>query len=189
MPRFAIAPLGLTTEGSTKFKLKGWKRYLKKLQCTQLCRLRTDIWRSLWIEASGHQVPGKINKCLCFHFRSTKMTSPSPNGRFVSRATPPPPPFPLGHLGVFPQPTLQLGPIFSFVRLQSISYVDLSWKYLLKSKAIETWCWRTVWTENLIDISRKPSAVWKLCKIVVLLLFSLIHLRYIIILSGPRSFS
>ena len=33
MPRFAIAPLGLTTEGSTKFKLKGWKCYLKKLQC------------------------------------------------------------------------------------------------------------------------------------------------------------
>ena len=33
MPRFAIAPLGLTTEGSTKFKPKGWKRYLKKLQC------------------------------------------------------------------------------------------------------------------------------------------------------------
>ena len=29
MPRFAIAPLGLTTEGSTKFKLKGWKCYLK----------------------------------------------------------------------------------------------------------------------------------------------------------------
>ena len=33
MPRFAIAPLGLTTEGSTKIKLKGWKWYLKKLQC------------------------------------------------------------------------------------------------------------------------------------------------------------
>ena len=33
MPRFAIAPLGLTTEGSTKFKLKVWKCYLKKLQC------------------------------------------------------------------------------------------------------------------------------------------------------------
>ena len=33
MPRFAIAPLGLTTEGSTKFKLKGWKCYLKNLQC------------------------------------------------------------------------------------------------------------------------------------------------------------
>ena len=33
MPRFAISPLGLTTEGSTKFKPKGWKRYLKKLQC------------------------------------------------------------------------------------------------------------------------------------------------------------
>jgi len=33
VPRFAIAPLGLTTEGSTKFKPKGWKRYLKKLQC------------------------------------------------------------------------------------------------------------------------------------------------------------
>jgi len=33
MPRFAIAPLGLTTEGSTKFKLKGCKCYLKKLQC------------------------------------------------------------------------------------------------------------------------------------------------------------
>jgi len=33
VPRFAIAPLGLTTEGSTKFKLKGWKCYLKKLQC------------------------------------------------------------------------------------------------------------------------------------------------------------
>ena len=32
MPRFAIAPLGLTTEGSTKFKPKGWKRYVKKLQ-------------------------------------------------------------------------------------------------------------------------------------------------------------
>ena len=32
MPRFAIAPLGLTTEGSTKFKPKGWKCYLKKLQ-------------------------------------------------------------------------------------------------------------------------------------------------------------
>ena len=29
MPRFAIAPLGLTTEGSNKFKLKGWKCYLK----------------------------------------------------------------------------------------------------------------------------------------------------------------
>jgi len=34
--RFAIAPLGLTTEGSTKFKLKGWKCYLKKLQCRQI---------------------------------------------------------------------------------------------------------------------------------------------------------
>jgi len=33
VPRFAIAPLGLTTEGSIKFKPKGWKRYLKKLQC------------------------------------------------------------------------------------------------------------------------------------------------------------
>ena len=33
MPRFAIAPLGLATEGSTKLKPKGWKRYLKKLQC------------------------------------------------------------------------------------------------------------------------------------------------------------
>ena len=33
MPRFAVAPLGLTTEVSTKFKLKGWKCYLKKLQC------------------------------------------------------------------------------------------------------------------------------------------------------------
>jgi len=33
VPRFAIAPLGLTTEGSTKFKLKGWKCYPKKLQC------------------------------------------------------------------------------------------------------------------------------------------------------------
>jgi len=33
VPCFAIAPLGLTTEGSTKFKLKGWKCYLKKLQC------------------------------------------------------------------------------------------------------------------------------------------------------------
>ena len=33
MPRFAIAPLGFTTEGSTKYKLKGWKGYLKKLQC------------------------------------------------------------------------------------------------------------------------------------------------------------
>jgi len=30
VPRFAIAPLGLTeTEGSTKFKLKGWKCHLK----------------------------------------------------------------------------------------------------------------------------------------------------------------
>jgi len=34
VPRFAIAPLGLTTEGSTKFKLKGWKCYRKKLQWT-----------------------------------------------------------------------------------------------------------------------------------------------------------
>jgi len=33
VPRFAIAPLGLTTEGGTKFKLKGRKCYLKKLQC------------------------------------------------------------------------------------------------------------------------------------------------------------
>jgi len=32
VPRFAIAPLGLTTEGSTKFKPKGWQCYLKKLQ-------------------------------------------------------------------------------------------------------------------------------------------------------------
>jgi len=31
VPRFAIAPLGLKTEGSTEFKPKGWKRYLKKL--------------------------------------------------------------------------------------------------------------------------------------------------------------
>jgi len=36
VPRFAIAPLGLTTEGSTKFKLKGWKCYLKKLQCSRV---------------------------------------------------------------------------------------------------------------------------------------------------------
>jgi len=36
VPRFAIAPLGLTTEGSTKFKLKGWKYYIKKLQWTVL---------------------------------------------------------------------------------------------------------------------------------------------------------
>jgi len=34
LPRSAISPLGLTTEGSTKFKPKGWKCYLKKLQCT-----------------------------------------------------------------------------------------------------------------------------------------------------------
>jgi len=33
VPRFAVAPLGLTTEGNTKFKVKGWKCYLKKLQC------------------------------------------------------------------------------------------------------------------------------------------------------------
>jgi len=39
VPRFAIAPLGLTTEGSTKFKLKGWKCYLKKLQCKRRVRL------------------------------------------------------------------------------------------------------------------------------------------------------
>jgi len=33
VPRSAVAPLGLTTEGGTKFKLKGWKCYPKKLQC------------------------------------------------------------------------------------------------------------------------------------------------------------
>jgi len=33
VPRSAIAPLGLTTEGGTKFKLKDWKCYPKKLQC------------------------------------------------------------------------------------------------------------------------------------------------------------
>jgi len=33
VPRFSISPLGLT-EGSTKFKLKGWKCYRKKLQCS-----------------------------------------------------------------------------------------------------------------------------------------------------------
>ena len=42
MPRFAIAPLGLTTEGSTKFKLKGSKCYLKKLQCTSFVQL--EFW-------------------------------------------------------------------------------------------------------------------------------------------------
>jgi len=36
VPRFAIDPLGLTTEGGTKFKPKGGKRYLKKLQCANL---------------------------------------------------------------------------------------------------------------------------------------------------------
>jgi len=40
VPRFSIAPLGLTTEGSTKFKPKGWKRYLKKLQCTVLIKIK-----------------------------------------------------------------------------------------------------------------------------------------------------
>ena len=34
MPRSPIAPLGLTTEGGTKFKLKGWKCYPIKLQCS-----------------------------------------------------------------------------------------------------------------------------------------------------------
>jgi len=33
VPRSAVAPLGLTTEGDTKVKLKGWKCYPKKLQC------------------------------------------------------------------------------------------------------------------------------------------------------------
>jgi len=36
VPRFAIAPLGLTTEGSTKFKLKGWKCYFKKITVVDL---------------------------------------------------------------------------------------------------------------------------------------------------------
>ena len=47
MPRFAIAPLGLTTEGSTKFKPKGWKWYLKKLQCTELCMFKNDVATNL----------------------------------------------------------------------------------------------------------------------------------------------
>jgi len=33
VPRSTIAPLGLTTEGGLKFKLKGWKCYIKRLQC------------------------------------------------------------------------------------------------------------------------------------------------------------
>ena len=33
MPRSAVAPLGLTTEGGTKFKLKDWKCYPNKLRC------------------------------------------------------------------------------------------------------------------------------------------------------------
>jgi len=37
VPRFAIVPLGLTTEGSTKFKLKGWKFFLKKIQWRMCC--------------------------------------------------------------------------------------------------------------------------------------------------------
>jgi len=41
VPRCAIAPLGLTTEVSTKFKLRGWKWYLKKLQCG-----RSLLWRN-----------------------------------------------------------------------------------------------------------------------------------------------
>ena len=49
MPRFAIAPLGLTTEGSTKFKLKGWKWYLKKLQCkTGIVFPKTETLVVLW---------------------------------------------------------------------------------------------------------------------------------------------
>ena len=44
VPRFAIAPLGLTTEGSTKVKLKGWKWYLKKLQCRLYFLLWTKIF-------------------------------------------------------------------------------------------------------------------------------------------------
>jgi len=49
VPRSAIAPLGLTTEGSTKFKLKGWKCHLKKLQCTDLvessCRENLIVYK------------------------------------------------------------------------------------------------------------------------------------------------
>jgi len=41
VPCFAIAPLGLTTEGSTKFKLKGWKCYLKKLQCIHRSKMHS----------------------------------------------------------------------------------------------------------------------------------------------------
>ena len=48
MPRFAIAPLGLT-EGSTKFRLKGWKCYLKKLQCI--------VWTSYRIHPNRWSLP------------------------------------------------------------------------------------------------------------------------------------
>ena len=51
MPRFAIAPLGLTTEGSTKFKPKGWKRYLKKLQCG----FPKKGVKNSWFEVPGHE--------------------------------------------------------------------------------------------------------------------------------------
>ena len=43
MPRFAIAPLGLTTEGSTKFKPKVWQCYLKKLQCAAITENTTEF--------------------------------------------------------------------------------------------------------------------------------------------------
>ena len=59
MPRFAIAPLGLTTEGSTKFKLKGWKCYLKKLQCKAI---RSDqTCSSHRKESASDHIPNKIS--------------------------------------------------------------------------------------------------------------------------------
>jgi len=75
VPRFAIAPLGLTTEGSTKFKLKGWKCYLKKLQWSRSRNFDklyisfhlgggNSSWKELWARLIRHK-PNPIRGWVC----------------------------------------------------------------------------------------------------------------------------
>jgi len=90
VPRFAIAPLGLTMEGSTKFKLKGWKCYSKKLQCVKnnqnTCYARTGVlflWGRACYKLLGacpffkiiDAVPKVITSGLCLPWKASREIS------------------------------------------------------------------------------------------------------------------
>jgi len=77
VPRSAIAPLGLTTEGSTKFKLKGWKCYLKKLQWSLICNWYSlnephrhcTVFRALWVAMLLSQAAFELIEVIDLDYR------------------------------------------------------------------------------------------------------------------------